>query len=122
VSVLSADEVPPRQCTRQSSGWGVLVVRFAPLRSPLPRLTAPPWRLLSETPVTTIEEAFKTFTNREDVGVLLINQGIAGTIRHLLDGYTKPVPAILEIPSKDQPYDPSQDSILTRVKGLFGDT
>lgn len=54
--------------------------------------------------------------------MLLINQSIAATIRHLLDAYTKPVPAILEIPSKDQPYDPLQDSILTRVKGLFGET
>eukprot|EP00887_Chlorella_sp_A99_P004284 scaffold15.g4284.t1 len=67
-----------------------------------------------------IEEAFKEFTNRDDIAVLLINQYVAGTIRHLLDSYTKPVPAILEIPSKDHPYDPSQDSILSRVKFLFG--
>lgn len=33
----------------------------------------------------------------------------------------QPVPAILEIPSKDLPYDPSQDSILARVKFMFGE-
>ena len=46
---------------------------------------------------------------------------LAGMIRHLLDNYTKPVPTVLEIPSKDRPYDPSQDSILTRVKFMFGE-
>lgn len=48
-------------------------------------------------------------------------QTIAGMIRHLLDAYTKPVPAILEIPSKDAPYDPSQDSVLQRVRFMFGE-
>ena len=32
----------------------------------------------------------------------------------------QPIPAVLEIPSKEHPYDPNQDSILERVKGLFG--
>lgn len=68
-----------------------------------------------------IEEAFKTFTNREDIAVLLINQFIANMIRHLIDGYARPVPAILEIPSKDQPYDPTQDSVLARVKFMVGE-
>lgn len=49
-------------------------------------------------------------------------QVIAGMIRHLLDGYNKPVPAILEIPSKDAPYDPSQDSVLQRVRFMFGES
>ena len=40
-------------------------------------------------------------------------------IRQAVDSYSKPIPAILEIPSKDQPYDPNQDSILSRVKFLF---
>lgn len=30
------------------------------------------------------------------------------------------IPAILEIPSKEHPYDPKKDSILTRVKIMFG--
>ena len=37
-------------------------------------------------------------------------------IRHIIDQYTKAVPAVLEIPSKDHPYDASKDSILRRAK------
>ncbi len=33
---------------------------------------------------------------------------------------TQPVPAVLEIPSKDRPYDPSKDSVLAKVKTLVG--
>ncbi len=40
-------------------------------------------------------------------------------IRHTIDLHTAPIPAILEIPSKDHPYDPNKDSILRRAKGLF---
>jgi V-type H+-transporting ATPase subunit F len=32
----------------------------------------------------------------------------------------QPIPAILEIPSKEHPYDMSQDSILMRVGHLIG--
>lgn len=53
--------------------------------------------------------------------MLLVTQSIASGIRHLIDSYNKPVPAVLEIPTKDQPYDPSQDSILSRVKFMFGE-
>jgi ATP synthase F subunit len=44
---------------------------------------------------------------------------IANMIRFMIDSYSKPLPAILEIPSKDHPYDPNQDSILSRVKHMF---
>ncbi|KAJ4833168.1 hypothetical protein Tsubulata_037933 [Turnera subulata] len=44
---------------------------------------------------------------------------VANMIRFLVDSYDKPVPAILEIPSKDHSYDPAQDSVLSRVKYLF---
>lgn len=44
---------------------------------------------------------------------------IANMIRFLVDSYNKPVPAILEIPSKDHPYDPAHDSLLSRVRYLF---
>lgn len=53
--------------------------------------------------------------------MLLITQAVAGGIRHLIDAHSAPIPAILEIPSKDAPYDPSQDSILRRVKLMFGE-
>eukprot|EP00735_Rhodelphis_limneticus_P011825 TRINITY_DN4978_c0_g1::TRINITY_DN4978_c0_g1_i1::g.16685::m.16685 TRINITY_DN4978_c0_g1::TRINITY_DN4978_c0_g1_i1::g.16685 ORF type:complete len:131 (-),score=42.04,sp/Q9ZQX4/VATF_ARATH/60.68/9e-48,ATP-synt_F/PF01990.12/7.8e-31,DXP_synthase_N/PF13292.1/0.087 TRINITY_DN4978_c0_g1_i1:688-1080(-) len=74
----------------------------------------------NKTPVTQIEDAFHRFTQRTDVSILLINQHIANKIRHLVDQYVTPIPALLEIPSKEFPYDPSQDSILQRVKQLCG--
>ncbi|CAI5524772.1 unnamed protein product [Closterium sp. Naga37s-1] len=44
---------------------------------------------------------------------------IANMIRYSIDSYNKPIPAVLEIPSKEHPYDPNQDSILSRVKHMF---
>eukprot|EP00123_Amoebidium_parasiticum_P005873 comp16957_c0_seq1/m.15569 comp16957_c0_seq1/g.15569 ORF comp16957_c0_seq1/g.15569 comp16957_c0_seq1/m.15569 type:complete len:119 (-) comp16957_c0_seq1:404-760(-) len=72
-----------------------------------------------DTSAMDIEEAFKKFTARTDIAVVLINQHIANEIRYVLDKYVTPVPAVLEIPSKEKPYDPSKDSILTRAKGMF---
>lgn len=66
-----------------------------------------------------IEETFKGFLKRGDIDIILINQNVAELIRHAIDGHTDPVPAVLEIPSKDHPYDPSKDSILRRAKGMF---
>lgn len=40
---------------------------------------------------------------------------IANDIRHILRDYNKIIPTVLEIPSKDQPYDPEQVSFA-----LFG--
>jgi V-type H+-transporting ATPase subunit F len=69
-----------------------------------------------------IEEAFENFTSvRKDIGILLINQHIAERIRHRVDTYTAAFPALLEIPSKDHPYDPEKDSVLRRVRRLFGE-
>ena len=51
--------------------------------------------------------------------ITFVSHQVAEMIRHTIDGHTTPIPAILEIPSKDHPYDPSKDSILRRAKGLF---
>ncbi|EGV60127.1 H(+)-transporting V1 sector ATPase subunit F [Yamadazyma tenuis] len=75
-----------------------------------------------KTSVEEIEEAFETFTTvRKDIAILLINQHLADLIRHRVDSYTNAFPAILEIPSKDHPYDPEKDSILKKVRRLFGE-
>ncbi|EDV28336.1 V-type proton ATPase subunit F [Trichoplax sp. H2] len=66
-----------------------------------------------------IEEAFKHFLGRNDIAIIMINQHIADEIRHLIDKHRESIPAVLEIPSKNQPYDPSKDSILKRAKGMF---
>ena len=67
-----------------------------------------------------IEDAFKDFTSREDIAVVLITQTVADTIRYLVDAQVVPVPAVLEVPSKDAPYDATKDSILSRVQHLLG--
>jgi len=45
-----------------------------------------------------IENAFRTFTSREDIAVLMITQNVADEIRYLLNAYDKLIPTILEIP------------------------
>ncbi|TRM57041.1 ATPase, V1 complex, subunit F [Schizophyllum amplum] len=75
----------------------------------------------AKTQVSTIEAAFQEFTERKDIAILLINQHVAEKIRPTVDKYQQAFPALLEIPSKDHPYDPSKDSILKRVQKLFGD-
>jgi V-type H+-transporting ATPase subunit F len=49
-----------------------------------------------------------------------IHVQIANDIRQLLHGYTKAIPTILEIPSKDQPYNPDKDYIMQRVNLMLG--
>ncbi|KAI0702452.1 vacuolar ATP synthase [Cytidiella melzeri] len=75
----------------------------------------------TETQVSTIEAAFQEYTERKDIAILLINQHVAEKIRPTVDKYQQAFPALLEIPSKDHPYDPSKDSVLKRVQKLFGD-
>ncbi|KAG6298791.1 hypothetical protein E4U09_000504 [Claviceps aff. purpurea] len=76
----------------------------------------------SKTDNAAIESAFNQFTQeRKDIGIVLINQHIADRIRHCIDTYTAAFPTVLEIPSKDHPYDPEKDSVLRRVRRLFGE-
>ncbi|KAL9125393.1 MAG: hypothetical protein Q9217_005394 [Psora testacea] len=76
----------------------------------------------NKTETATIEQAFDNFTQkRNDVAILLINQHIAERIRNRLDTYTEAFPSVLEIPSKDHPYNPEKDSVLRRVRRLFGE-
>jgi V-type H+-transporting ATPase subunit F len=93
----------------------------------------------NKTDNTAIEAAFDRFTSeRKDIAIVLINQHvrllrrqrkdfatnsvqIAERIRYRVDTYTAAFPALLEIPSKDHPYDPEKDSVLRRVRRLFGE-
>ena len=74
----------------------------------------------SKTSRPSIEEAFKRFTQRPDVGIVLINQHCAQVIRYLIDDYSETIPTVLEIPSRDHPYDPSSDTIMNRVNLMLG--
>ena len=76
-----------------------------------------------ETRRSDIEDAFRSFTSRKDIGIILINQHICDDIRHVVKEYSESgqtIPTILEIPSVDHPYDPSKDSIMQRVQVFFG--
>lgn len=73
------------------------------------------------TKVEDLEKKYNEFIDRDDIAILLINQYLADKIRISIDTYSKPFPAILEIPSKDHAYDPEKDSILRRVRRLFGE-
>ncbi|KAK8010661.1 vacuolar ATP synthase subunit F [Apiospora arundinis] len=76
----------------------------------------------NKTETSAIEAAFESFTEqRKDIGIVLINQHIAEKIRHRIDTYTAAFPTVLEIPSKEHPYDPEKDSVLRRVRRLFGE-
>ena len=59
---------------------------------------------------------------RSDIAIILINQHIANDIRHILRDYNQSIPTVLEIPSKDHPYDPNQDYIMQRVNMILGGT
>ncbi|CAP70301.1 uncharacterized protein PODANS_3_3840 [Podospora anserina S mat+] len=76
----------------------------------------------AKTETSAIESTFEKFTTeRKDIGIVLINQHIADRIRYRIDTYTQAFPTVLEIPSKDHPYDPEKDSVLRRVRRLFGE-
>lgn len=45
---------------------------------------------------------------------------IADDLRHLLEKYDQVVPTVLEIPTKNHPYDPSKDFMMTRLKRMMG--
>ena len=105
---------------------------------------------MAETTPAQIEDAFKRFTTRSDIAILLINQYVraaplpsrfralftrltpahppfsalcwqlASQIRPTIDAFQLKSPAILEVPSKEHPYDPEQDAIHRRTKLLLG--
>ena len=69
-----------------------------------------------DTQLQQVEEAFTKLSGRNDIGIILINQHIANDIRHVLKDYNQTIPTVLEIPSKEHPYDPEQDYIMVRGK------
>ena len=69
-----------------------------------------------------IEATFDKFINDPQISIILINQKIAeNNLRPLINTYDRLFPTILEIPSKDVPYDLKKDSIALRAaKLLYG--
>ena len=59
-----------------------------------------------------IETQLRELIDREDIGVILISQNVAERVRNIIIEHEKIIPTILEIPSKDNPYDPEKDTIV----------
>ncbi|KAJ5073244.1 v-type proton atpase subunit f [Anaeramoeba ignava] len=72
----------------------------------------------NKTPQDVIENSFHNFLSRRDIAIIIINQHIAELIRHLIDAHEDPIPVIVEIPSKDRPYDFSKDYIMARLVSM----
>ena len=70
------------------------------------------------TAVDEIEAHFRAFLTRGDIDIILIQQTVADQIRSVIERHQAPIPAVLEIPSKNAPYDPKKDSVLKRARGL----
>ncbi|KAI3652937.1 hypothetical protein MP228_002362 [Amoeboaphelidium protococcarum] len=73
---------------------------------------------------TTLDQiiaSFQQFCKRKDIAIILINQYLANEIRDQVAEQQKMAfPVIVEIPSKDYPYDPAQDSVLIKIQKMFG--
>merc|ERR1712232_785891 len=72
----------------------------------------------SKTHQKAVEEKFHELTSRKDIAMILITQTCANDIRYAVEAYGETgqvVPTVLEIPSKDTPYDPRKDTIMQRV-------
>ena len=76
----------------------------------------------NKTKVSEIEENFKRIALRSDIAIILINQHVANMIRHLVteQAEASTIPTILEIPSKEHPYDPSNDPVMRSVNHMLG--
>ena len=66
-----------------------------------------------------IEHQLKELIEREDIGVILISQNVAERVRNIIVEHEKIIPTILEIPSKDNPYDPEKDTIVIRAAAIL---
>lgn len=62
-----------------------------------------------------IEEMFNSLVHRSDVGIILICQHIADKIRDAIEKHVDIVPTVLEIPSKNHPYQVEKDSLMQKA-------
>ena len=56
---------------------------------------------------------------RHDIGIILISQNIAERVRNIIVEHDKVMPTILEIPSKDTPYEADKDTIVRRAASML---
>ena len=66
-----------------------------------------------------LEKDLKDMLTRPDIGVIMISQTVAERVRHIISEHEEIIPTILEIPSKEAPYDPEKDTIVTRAASIL---
>ncbi len=64
---------------------------------------------------------FAALLARGDVGLIIISQPVADSIRATVAAHTATIPMVLEIPSTQSPYDPSKDALMKRVLQMLGE-
>ena len=67
----------------------------------------------------TIETTLRGFLERHDIGIILISQNCAERVRNIIVEHEKVLPTILEIPSKDTPYEADKDTIVRRAAAIL---
>ena len=67
----------------------------------------------------TIETNLRSFLERTDIGIVLISQNVAERVRNIIVEHNKVLPTILEIPSKDTPYEADKDTIVKRAAAIL---
>ena len=67
----------------------------------------------------TIETTLRSFLERPDIGIVLISQNVAERVRNIIVEHNKVLPTILEIPSKDTPYEADKDTIVKRAAAIL---
>ena len=72
-----------------------------------------------ETDTEKVKQFLLSLLERDDIGVVLITQNIAETVRDVILAHDKLTPTILEIPSKETAYDPEKDPIVVRAASIL---
>jgi V-type H+-transporting ATPase subunit F len=72
------------------------------------------------TPVSEIESVFRSMVARSDIGMVLVCQHIANDIRYAIASHKEALPCVLEIPSKQIPFDESKDPVLSKLNRFLG--
>jgi V-type H+-transporting ATPase subunit F len=73
-----------------------------------------------KTPQHEIESALRTMLSRPDIAVVLICQTVANDVRHMIEAHKEAIPCILEIPSKDSPFDKTKDTVMVKLTRALG--
>ena len=67
-----------------------------------------------------IDKALREFLDRPgEIGIILISQNCAERVRNTIVEHEKVIPTILEIPSKDSPYEADKDTIVRRAATIL---